>query len=115
MRPLQEIRRSERLRIIRQGEDGFWAEFIYPPINPDKTCIIASWGGGWEHVSFSFRNRCPSWDEMCLMKDIFWSDEECVVQYHPPKSEYVNRHPFCLHLWKPIGQEYPMPPKIFVG
>ena len=53
-----------------------------------------------------------------LLKDIFFEDTECVVQYHPPKSEYVNNIPFCLHLWKPI-EEYagvmPMPPSILVG
>ena len=76
--------------------------------------IIASWAGGWEHVSVSLRNRCPTWDEMCLVKDIFWRDDECVVQFHPPKSEYVNLHPYCLHLWKKIGEAVELPPKSFV-
>ncbi|MET4045883.1 hypothetical protein ABIC03_007620 [Bradyrhizobium sp. RT6a] len=26
---------------------------------------------GWEHVSVSARRRSPSWDEMCLVKDLF--------------------------------------------
>lgn len=36
-------------------------------------------------------------------------------QYHPPKSAYVNNHPNCLHLWRPIGIEMPRPPSIMVG
>lgn len=44
-----------------------------------------------------------------------WGEEECVVQFHPPRSEYVNRHPYCLHLWKKIGEEYETPPKEYVG
>lgn len=59
--------------------------------------------------------RCPTWEEMCMVKDIFWGEEECVVQFHPPRSEYVNRHPYCLHLWKKIGEEYETPPKEYVG
>lgn len=67
----------------------------------------------WEHVSVSGR-RTPSWDEMCFIKSLFWDDEECVVQYHPPKSDYVNMAKTCLHLWKYKG-DMPRPPKIMVG
>lgn len=69
----------------------------------------------WEHVSVSHRTRCPSWEEMAWVKSLFWTDEETVVQYHPPKSEYVSYHPYCLHLWRPIGIELPRPPVIAVG
>lgn len=47
-------------------------------------------------------------------KDIFWDEEECVVQFHPPRSQYVDTHPYCLHLWKKIGETYETPPKEFV-
>ena len=81
--------------------------------------VIASNGGGWEHVSVSpgspNRKKCATWEEMCAIKDMFFEPEETVVQYHPPKSDYVNNHPYCLHLWRPIGQEVPRPPAIFVG
>jgi len=77
--------------------------------------VIASDGDGWEHVSVSLEHRCPNWKEMCYFKNLFWDEDECVVQYHPPKSEYVNNHPYCLHLWRPIGKEIPAPPSILVG
>lgn len=83
--------------------------------------IQASDGMGWEHVSVSLFTkkhavqRCPTWEEMCWIKDMFWDEDDCVIQYHPAKSEYVNLHPFVLHLWKPIGQFLPIPPKIMVG
>jgi len=70
---------------------------------------------GWEHVSVSLQHRTPTWDEMCFVKDLFWDPEETVVQYHPPRSEYVNHHPFCLHLWKPILEKMPFPPAVLVG
>lgn len=77
--------------------------------------VIASDGEDWEHVSVSYPGGVPSWSIMCAVKAIFWDDEDCVVQYHPPRSQYVNNHPGCLHLWRPIGQELPAPPAWMVG
>lgn len=57
--------------------------------------------GDWEHVSVSCEDRCPTWEEMQRVKELFWRDDETVIQFHPPKSEYVNHHQYCLHLWKP--------------
>ena len=71
---------------------------------------------GWEHVSISTEtgNRCPNWPEMCFIKALFWSDEETVMQLHPRKTDYVNLHNFCLHMWRPLECDIPMPPKIAV-
>lgn len=67
--------------------------------------------GSWEHVSVSTENRCPTWDEMQRVKEIFWSDDETVVQFHPRRSDYVNCCKFCLHLWKKVGVDHELPPK----
>lgn len=77
--------------------------------------VIASDGMGWEHVSVSRPDRTPTWGEMCLIKDMFWGEQDLVVQYHPPKQSYVNNHPYCLHLWRPVGVSFPAPPSILVG
>ena len=115
MRPLEEIKANHRLQIVQQDEDGLVAYLVHPCYKTRAMAIIASWGGGWDHVSVSFSKRCPTWDEMCMVKAIFWSDEECVVQYHPPRSVYVNNHPYCLHLWKSQGVAIEMPPTFMVG
>jgi hypothetical protein len=85
----------------------------------EQAIIIASDGSGWEHVSIHIAakntQRTPTWDEMCRIKDIFWNEEDCVVQYHPPKSEYVNQHKHTLHLWRPTEIKLPMPDSILVG
>ena len=55
---------------------------------------------------------------MCEYKDLFWKEDECVVQFHPPKSEYVNNLEHCLHLWKPIEKyvgSIPIPDSLLVG
>ena len=77
--------------------------------------IIASDGVGWEHVSISLKNRIPKWGEMCEMKDLFWDAEDCVIQFHPPKSAYVNNPAYSLHLWRPSDGAIPMPPAWMVG
>lgn len=72
--------------------------------------VIASNGRGWDHVSVSHRKRCPTWHEMCRVKDMFFSEEDIVLQFHPPKSDYVNVHPRCLHLWRNQTSEIELPP-----
>lgn len=95
------------------GEDGAF-EFI---IDGLEFFCIASTGFGWEHVSVSLkgRKRCPTWEQMCKVKAMFWPEDACVVQYHPQSSEYVNVHPYCLHLWRPLQAEIPQPPRWMVG
>ena len=70
---------------------------------------------GWEHVSVSLSNRCPNWPEMCFVKSLFWRGDEAVVQFHPPESDYVNNHPYCLHMWRDTLHEQRLPPSILVG
>ena len=108
MKALNEIRGSKGLLIIAEGIDGGAGQIFFTG-NKKPAGVVWSNGGGWEHVSVSFPNRCPTWEEMCIVKEMFWRDEETVVQYHPKKSEYVNLHPYCLHLWKKIGVEYELP------
>lgn len=73
----------------------------------------------WDHVSVSGvksgRGHTPTWDEMCYVKDLFFDEAETVMQLHPPKSEYVNYHNHCLHLWRPLDGNIPHPPSIAVG
>ena len=83
---------------------------------------------GWEHASVSqtqvraARKRelvratlvMPTWETMCHFKSMFWEPDECVVQFHPAEENYVNIHPGCLHLWKPVGNAFPIPASILV-
>jgi hypothetical protein len=107
------LRDSERLIFGVNGDSG---NGIFKVFVSGKSFIcIASNGGGWEHISVTRKSgKIPTWEEMCAIKDIFFNDEEEVVQYHPKKSEYVNIHEGCLHLWKPTIDHLPTPPKTFV-
>ena len=59
-------------------------------------------GVTWEHVSVVVRgsSKCPGWSTMCFVKQLFWDDEDEVIQIHPKRSRYVNAHSTCLHLWR---------------
>ena len=96
---------------ISYGNNGF---FEVPFTNRDAF-VVASDGEGWEHVSVSFTSRTPTWSEMCKIKDLFWDEGDVVIQYHPAKNQYVNNHPHCLHLWRPVHEQIPTPPRILVG
>jgi len=107
-----------RIRTGRIGSDdsiGNAGAFEIKLKHGQTVFVIASDGMGWEHVSVSRRDRCPTWDEMCQVKAMFLGDEDCVVQFHPPKREYVNFHPYCLHLWRQIGLEFSQPDSFLVG
>lgn len=110
---------KHRIRDGSHGSDerfGNNGAFIFPA-KPGRAqlFVIASDGAGWEHVSVSNMVRTPTWEEMHFIKQMFWGDEDCVVQFHPPKSEYVNNHSFCLHLWRKAGCDFETPPSILVG
>lgn len=76
-------------------------------LNGVRTSVIVGRNeDGWEHVSIMKQShKLPTWDEMCLIKDIFWSGEEEVVQIHPRQSEYVNITDV-LHLWRPVDGDW---------
>jgi hypothetical protein len=113
MKTQTEIINLDRLRVLESGLDGGCGE-IYFPAQRKPLTVVWSFGGGWEHVSVSYPNRMPSWAEMCKVKDMFWNDEETVVQYHPKKSEYKNLHAYCLHLWRKCGEDFELPPREYV-
>lgn len=104
------------------GDEGNGIFMVpHPKIQDCFLLCIASDGEGWEHVSISLQylkrkvERCPNWDEMCYIKNLFWGEDDAVIQFHPPKSEYVNLHKYCLHLWRPTTHEIIVPEKILVG
>lgn len=76
--------------------------------------ILASTGDGWEHVSVSTPHRCPNWIEMEWVKKRTMGDV-VAYQLHLPETDHINVHPYCLHIWRPLDAEVPLPPKWMVG
>lgn len=108
--------------ILKIKGDGVKNGCYLIPYNNYNIFVIASSGGGWDHVSVTLQglgnkkmNRTPNWDEMCYIKDMFFAENETVVQFHPPKDCYVNNHPGCLHLWRNQKNGHELPPTIMTG
>ncbi|MGB0971799.1 MAG: DUF7694 domain-containing protein, partial [Mycobacterium sp.] len=80
-------------------------------VGRDYLSTRVSNGGGWDHVSvtaqkktrigFASASRCPTWEQMCLVKDVFFHPTETVMQLHVPEQDNISHHNFCLHLWRP--------------
>lgn len=105
MRKLRYIRRAEGMRVEQATIYG-----------GTGTVTLGGWTGSviwsceegeWEHVSVCPYDHSivPSWNDMCTLKDIFFDDEEVVLQFHPKKSQYVNIMENCLHLWRPKDRQ----------
>lgn len=85
--------------------------------NGEFYLVIVSNGQGWDHVSVSLHkkngnniNRCPSFEEMQMIKAKIFGEDEVVFQLHPREEDYINTHPYCLHLWKPNSCDMVLPP-----
>jgi len=104
------------LQLASSPADGNNGAFLVRRRGGKRFFCIVSDGFGWEHVSVSLRRgdlstfpRTPTWEETCLIKALFWDAEDTVVQYHPAEAEYVNYHPYTLHLWRYAGGSFPTP------
>jgi len=109
--------RSKDLPLPNTDEMGMLGIFRIPFNGETFTVVINDdrYDKKWEHVSVSLMHRCPTWEEMCHIKSLFFEEEETVVQFHPKKSQYKNAHPFCLHMWRDTTKEYELPPSIYVA
>ena len=113
MRSFKEIAENERVNVSEVGIDGLSGTVH---LSGYTATLIVSNGAGWEHASISpLRKITPSWEDMCKLKDIIWTEDEAVIQIHPIKDEYVNLMPNCLHLWRCIYKEMVLPPSCLVG
>ena len=120
MRNLNELNHLRLYRIERnlygtQGDHENGLFNVESPVDKKPLFIIASSGEGWEHVSVSRKNRTPTWGEMEHVKRLFFHDTEAAMQLHPPLTDYVNAHPYALHIWRPLDTVLPLPPSYMVG
>jgi hypothetical protein len=62
----------------------------------------------WIHVSVSRQNRIPPWADIRKVKDIFIGRDQKAIMVIPSESEYVNCHPYCMHLFSNLERD-PLP------
>jgi len=78
-----------------------------------KCNVLVSNDGGLWHLSISRKDRLPNYDEVKYARYAYLPDDITVAQLFPPKTDFVNMHQFCLHLWELAAPELwlPSPPK----
>jgi hypothetical protein len=117
---LEKLLRANRWR-VRKGqmasdETCGWNGHFIVPLEGEIWHVILSDQLGWKHLSVTNAQKkvMPSWNIMCRLKEAFFGDEDWVCQFHPAKEDYVNDHPFCLHLWQSLDEPMPHPSFVFV-
>ncbi len=102
---------------VLNGNNGI---FVIPRNGVRLLCVVSD-QLGWDHISVTVKTkkmtqikRCPTWDELSFLKDLFFEPEEVVVQLHVPDADHISVHDYCLHLWRKQGQEHPLPPSLMV-
>lgn len=104
------------MSIYRQAGNDKNGMFLIPSAADGADLrVIATTGAGWDHVSVSRDNRCPTWAEMEQIAALCFRDGEAAMQLHVPAIDHVNLHPYCLHWWRPTNGKLPRPPKWMVG
>lgn len=106
MRKLEEL--NKKIMWVRDYKVpyGIKAGYMNLPSGIKAQVVVGFAENGWEHVSVKLlARRLPTWDEMQYIKEVFWEDEEEVVQMHPKKSRYVNIAE-ALHLWRPVDGDW---------
>jgi len=60
--------------------------------------------GALLHASISKPTVYPTWDEITVIKDLFFGDGMDAMMVMPKREDYVNVHKNCFQIWQtPIG------------
>lgn len=61
--------------------------------------IVITIDNNLSHLSISCANRLPTYEELKAARYGLLPDNIYMAQIFPPQKEFVNVHPFCLHLY----------------
>lgn len=79
-----------------------------------RTRMIVVWsvenrdGDDWLHVSFSYKDKMPTYGDMVKVKNLFVGDRNAYMVF-PTSATHVNTHKYCLHLWCNLTNPQPLP------
>lgn len=60
-------------------------------------------------------DRYPKWDEMCLIKEMLFNDDEAVIEIHTNDEFKMYEKDYTIDLWRPLNKEMPLPNPDLVG
>lgn len=91
---------DEKSRIIKKGLENIGATNVKVYNMDTGSKVIYNIENGKEHVSISNNKRLPTWDEVKFVRYELMKPDSTIAQILPPKSQYVNVHENCFHLWE---------------
>lgn len=110
-----EIFANDKIKLIDKLKESFInLNFDGVAILKQKGCSTVIWNRDEEiqhnennalenlkfnHVSIVI-NHSPTYEELKAIKEVFFYDEDTVIQFFPSEREYVNIHEKCYHLWE---------------
>jgi hypothetical protein len=114
---LEKLCRANRWR-IRTGavastdEAGFNGYFLVP-LDGTFWMVRLNDQNGWRHVAITNaqNKRLIPWHISYKIKQLFFSDEAWVVEFHPPPGNYIADR-WAHHLWEPLNETLPVPPVV---
>lgn len=86
-------------KCMMDGADGAWYVNKRQGLKVIMSVSEENDGKLWAHVSCSRKGRVPDYRDLCSVKNLFLGPERKALHIFPPRSEHVNIHPTCLHLW----------------
>jgi len=89
--PRPEFRQLRKTPFVWRRKDGLQVFRTVDDVYDD--------GKVWMHVSLSYPNRLPTYEDMVVVKREFIGDDRVAYQVFPDKEKHINHHPYCLHLW----------------
>ncbi len=92
-------------KIVQPWGDGYALQQINGGLGVIVDCEEKSDGRKWLHISCSRKAWAPTHDDMALVKEAFVGPDRYAYSIWPPKSHYVNYHPYCLHIWAMMDTE----------
>jgi len=85
--------------ILKRSPDGYLAAHNFTRQSVIVSEAVELDGKRWVHLSTAFPSRLPTWAELVKTKELFLGEESRALQIVAPRSEWVNIHPYCLHLF----------------
>ena len=100
------LRKSPAAELVRRGiwyirdrrPDG-WALRTDTGMTIIASGDVERDGRRWLHISMSYPDRVPSYDEMIAGMRAILGDDREAYQVFPPRARWVNIDAYCLHLW----------------
>lgn len=113
MKPLSQIIQHPRVSVI-EADANEGGAFLVRRNSGKPLRVIASWQLDWDHVSVSLATKTPTYQDMKMVRRIFFKDDEWALEYHPPPKDYISVNDNVLHMWRPQSGTIPTPPKYMV-